>query len=103
MEQTLLIYTNLGFQLNQLIDAGEKIAIEITLEKLREKSIVEYLKQTFDSKIDLNIFTQTEYNEVEDTFNTYWFGIDENRKFGINSNGLCLLIAYCFQKINESI
>jgi hypothetical protein len=103
MEQSLAIYLNIGSQINQLIDAGEKITLEITLEKLREKSILDYLKQTYDSKIDLNISTQTEYNEVEDTFNAYWFGINERRKFGINNNGLCLLIAYCFQKVNESI
>jgi len=103
MDRTLLIYTNFGFQLNKLVDAEEKISVEITLAKLRERSILEYLKQTFDSKINLNIFSQAEYHEVEETFNTYWFNIDENKKFGINKNGLCLLISYCLQKIQESV
>lgn len=100
MERTLWIYTNLGFQLNQLVDAGEKISLEITLERLREKSILEYLIKKFDTKINIDMFTQTEYYDIENTFNTYWLCNLEN-KLRIKNNGLCLLIAYCLQKVNE--
>lgn len=47
MEREILKYTNIGLQLCHLLDTGETLDINVTLQKLHEKSIVEYLKHAF--------------------------------------------------------
>ena len=90
-------YTFLGFHFNSLVDAGESISLEETHSKIRSKSLFPWLKEKFGSSIDISLFLPKEIDEIEAFFESQSVAINERRKMGVEKNGLCLLVAYCFE------
>lgn len=81
---------------NALIDQGEKEEIENIKQEILNGDVFEYLSEKYHP--DFEYTGRTVLNELLiDKVNTY--DGSENRKFGINNNGLNLLIAY----LNEII
>ena len=49
-------YTFLGFHFNSLVDAGEHLDLKETHEKIRSKSLFQWLKAKYDRSVDISLF-----------------------------------------------
>lgn len=92
-----ITYTFLGFHFNSLIDAGEVLDLRETHQKIRSVSLFPWLKTKFGDSLDLSLFTDEDIRQIESFFESLSIATDEKRKMGIENNGLCLLVAYCFE------
>lgn len=90
-------FTFLGFHFNSLLDSGEFLDLKETHQKIKERELFEWLKQKFEDRLDVSLYTETELEELEDFFRGLSWNVDEERKMGVSKNGLCLLLAYCFE------
>lgn len=93
-------FTHLGFQLNSLLDTGIFISLKSIQQKIDNKEALTYLSNNY-SDFDISLYIDKEIKYFESYFNDLYSVIDESRKFGINQNGLCLLVAYCFQALQN--
>ena len=90
-------FTFLGFFLNSLVDDGKFLDLQETHERIRDRSIFDWLKEKFGEDIDISIYSKEDLNKLTNFFESLSFGTDEQRKMGITKNGLCLLVAYCLE------
>lgn len=98
-----LRFTFLGFHLNSLIDSGKFLDLDLTHQKIQQKQIFPWLHEKFGDQIDVSLYTQQELSEIEEFFNGLSLNVDEKRKMGITKNGLCMLVAYCFDGAQKKI
>jgi hypothetical protein len=94
-------FTFLGLLLNSLVDNGKYLDLKETHEHLRNKTIFEWLKDQFDDSLDLSLYKSEELREIASFFEDLSVAVNETKKMGITNNGLCLLIAYCFEAIQR--
>ena len=108
MQHTAL--TLLILQLNKLIDTGnyDDITIEEVHQHIDEGTILEFLRQRGQADIDLSVHLDT--NAYGDFRNFYIkqlqsirnaYAGDERRRWGVQNKGLCLLIAWTNEIIQE--
>lgn len=97
-----IAYTFLGFHFNSLVDQGSKLDLQQTHDKIRRKELFPWLKEKFDNSLDISLFSQTDLDKVESFFESMSSAVNEKRKFGVTENGLCLLVAYCFEAAQRS-
>lgn len=94
--------TFLAFYLNGAIDTGRygDITCEQVREEIEAKTIFDFLNTRLGNDIDLSIFDTVKRKELE---NEWWdmLGIRARRKFGVENNGLCLLVAFCLEGIQQ--
>lgn len=95
-------YTFLGFYLNSLIDNGEFISLSEIKEKINNKAVFPFLKSKYEDRLDISIYTEEELEKLEEFFFGLYNAVDEQRKMGIEKNGLCLLVAYCFEALQHN-
>ncbi|MDM8159658.1 hypothetical protein QUH73_07530 [Labilibaculum sp. K2S] len=65
--------------------------------KIFSGSLFDWLTGLFGDKLDFSLFTKEEINKIEFFFLSFSENTDESRKMGIDKNGLCLLVVYCFE------
>ncbi|WP_139348535.1 hypothetical protein [Chryseobacterium sp. JV274] len=94
-------YTYLGFYLNSLVDSGEFISLSEIKIEISKRTVLSFLKSKYEDKFDISLYTKAELETIEDFFNGLNDVVDEQRKMGIEKNGLCLLIAYCFEALQH--
>jgi hypothetical protein len=90
-------YTFLGFYFNSLVDSGEVLSLEETHTNIRNKTLFKWLKIKYSDRLDISLFSNEQLNQIENFFESTSIAVDEERKMGIENNGLCLLVAYCFE------
>jgi hypothetical protein len=90
-------YTFLGFYFNSLVDSGEFLDLRETHNKIRSKKLFEWLMTMYSDRLDISLFSKDQLDKIEDFFESLSIATDEARKMGIEKNGLCLLVAYCFE------
>ena len=101
---TMLTY--LTFELNALVDQGLSMPLKEVKTLCEEKRIFEELERRFPFKekyLDLSLLKGEEREELENIFQDIAIAIPERRKFGIENNGLCLLIAYAQEQIQREL
>ena len=96
--------TFLAFQLNYLLDRGYyEMPIDEMKAKIRDGSLFDFLKKkSMDDYFDLSIFDSNDKKELLESFDRMANAIDEDRKMGVKNNGICLLLAYVIQLIQQS-
>jgi len=95
-------FSFLGFYFNMLVDNGEFINLSDTHDKLNNGGLFIWLKSIFGDRLDISLYTNEELNSIEEFFSSLSNAVDEERKMGITKNGLCLLVAYCFEGIQQN-
>ena len=90
-------YTFLGFYFNSLVDDGETLNLEETHQKIRSKTLFNWLQVKYPDRLDISIFSPDGLNNIESFFESLSIATNEKRKMGIQKNGLCLLVAYCLE------
>lgn len=108
MQHTYL--TLLILQLNKLVDTGkyDDITIEEVHQHIDEGTILEFLKRRGEDDIDLSFHL---YPNASSDFKTFYikqlqsiydaYAGDEKRKWGVENKGLCLLIAWTNEIIQQ--
>ena len=94
-------YTHLGVQLNSLLDQGKTLDYRETKEHIEDGSLFSWLKEQFASDIDLSLYTDEDKREMLDVFENLANAVDARRKFGVEYNGLALLVAHCFEGVQQ--
>lgn len=95
-------YTYLGFYLNSLVDNGEFISLFDIKREINKRNVLNFLKSQYEDKFDISLYTEEELEALEEFFHGLNDAVDEQRKMGIEKNGLCLLIAYCFEALQHN-
>lgn len=91
-------YTFLGFVFTSLLDnghAGELIVADVK-DSIERRTIFRDLKDRFGDELDISLYDGEKLDEIID----HWQAlteISERRKFGVERDGLCLLVAYCLE------
>ena len=96
-------FTFLGFHLTSIKDSGNSLDLAETQKHLKEKTLFPFLKTKFGDRLDISLYKPEELENIEELFHQLYWNVDSKRKFGIEHDGLSLLIAYCFEGIQQDI
>jgi len=94
------------FELNALIDQGLSISLKEVKSLCKEKRIIEELERKFPFKetgLDLSSLKRGTREELNEIFSDMAIAVNEQRKFRVENNGLCLLIAYAQEQIQREL
>lgn len=94
--------TLLILSLNALLDTGryDSITIDEVEDRIRDGSILRFLRGRAGKDIDLSFQLTSPHGSFERFYISYLqnildgYGGDESRKWGVQNRGLCLLIAW---------
>lgn len=109
-KQKLTVLTLLILEFNHLIDTGKYnyISIDEIHRQIENKSIVEYLRKETAGDSDFSMFTADgHYSEYlayysEQMYQLYGgYAGNERRKWGVENSGLCLLVAWTNELIQQ--
>lgn len=98
-----LRYTLLGFSLNSIIDRGEVLDIQETRNAINGERLFPWLKDKYGRDIDISLYSDSDLREINDLFANLNNVVDAESKLGIKRNGLCLLVAYCIEGIQNEV
>jgi len=51
--------------------------------------------------LDISLFNQQQLDDVEAFFDSLSNAVDASSEFGVEKNGLCLLVAYCLEGVQR--
>lgn len=95
--------TVLAFYLNAALDTGKyaDLTFKEVADCIEDGSIFNLLKKRLGNDIDISIYDRNKQNDLiaewQDLLNT----VSAYRKFGVENNGLCLLISYLLEGIQR--
>jgi hypothetical protein len=94
--------TLLAFYLNGALDSGKhaKVSLDEVYREIEEGTIFDYLKKNVE-RIDLSMLTAAERRELVEEWQRMANAIDSRRKLAVENNGICLLLAYVIQGIQQ--
>lgn len=106
MRSELMRITNLtflAFNLTSALDTGKhnNVSFQEVTNQVAAGTIFEFLKTRLAGDIDLSIFDAAKQREFIAEWQDMLSAINARRKFGIENNGLCLLIAYLLEGIQR--
>jgi hypothetical protein len=95
-------FTYLAFELNSMLDQGHALSIEETKEYVDDGTIFEWLDEHLESPHDLDGTpvspeVRSAILSVFRPLNT----VDFRQRFGVEHNGIALLLAYCIEGIQQ--
>lgn len=97
----IIRFTYLGFYFNSIKDTGEILSIKELYSHLKEKKVFPFLKDKYGDLLDISLYESEDIAYLEEFFYQLYCCVDSERKFGVINDGLCLLIAYCLQGVQE--
>lgn len=107
---SLTALTYLIIQINSLVDSGDYIYITIddVNNAIKKKRILSFLKEKADGDIDLSIYgPEGSFEKFVEYYHDRMYAIciayegDERRKWGVEKQGLCLLVAWTNEIIQQ--
>ena len=109
-KQKLIVLTLLVLQYNKLLDSGEydDITIDEVHDTIKRKNIIPWLAKRTEQHSDFSIFIESAeytdylelyYKQMADFYKGY--AGQEGRKWGVKNRGLCLLIAWTNEIIQQ--
>lgn len=108
----LSLLTFLGFQVNAAIEEGHgnKISFNDIYEGLRQRNLFEVLNEKLPGVLDISLFLEVnqqtyfeQRNGILNALSDAASGMKgrERRKYGVESSGLSLLMAYILEAIQQ--
>ena len=100
MSKKMTVVTQFIQEISVLIDREETYTIEEICNHIEKKDIIDWLEKKYpfqsDNSLDLTLFKKEDRNFIHEKFYDLWMGYSgrETRKWGIENNGLCLLISW---------
>jgi hypothetical protein len=83
------------------LDEGKSLDYRETVKHVENGTLFEWLKSTFSNEIDLSLYTEEDFKPMLQLFKNLANAVDARRKMGVEYNGICLLLAYCIEGIQE--
>ena len=101
----LLRLTGLAFELNHAIDAGHagEITVDAVKDNIRSGKIFDFLEAQLAGDLDISLFYNDDRAELIAEWRSLADSVDEERKFGVSRDGICLLIAYIVEGIQRRV
>ena len=96
-----LRYTQLGLAVAALMDKEEPLDAGQAQQYIEDGSLFSWLGRRYDGEIDLSLYEPADQADVLERFRALSDTVDTERTFGIESSGLALLAAYCFEVLQE--
>ena len=96
--------TCLAFNLNYLLDRGYYcFPIQEIKAAIKGRTLFTYLNRKIskDDSFDISLFDDSDRAWLMDQFSNLADTIDEERKLGVQKNGICLLLAYTLELIQQ--
>ena len=95
--------TFLAFYLNAALDTGNyaDLSLDVVGTAIDNGTIFDLLAKKLEGDIDLSIFDAAKKAEIIAEWQDLRNAVSARRKFGVENNGLCLLIAYCLEGIQR--
>ena len=108
-KQKLTVLTLLILEFNHLIDTGKytDISIEEIHHQIKNRTVIDFLRKKTAGDSDFTIFEGELYAKSIDYYNEQLlqihegYGGSENKKWGVTNQGLCLLIAWTNEIIQQ--
>jgi hypothetical protein len=101
------VLTTFVQEVTTLIDAGLVHCIEEIENHIEQKDVIDWLESEYPfngpNGVDFSLFKQQERDLVHNGLKNWLAGYegDENRKWGIKRNGLCLLVSWTIELIRD--
>ena len=96
-----LRYTQLGLAVAALLDKAEPLDAGQAQQYIEDGSLFSWLSRRYDGEIDLSLYEADDQAHVLERFRALSDTVDTERTFGVESSGLALLAAYCFEVLQE--
>lgn len=102
--------TLLGFELNAILDRDhaegshreEAATLDEAYRRIEDGSLFDWLvAYDVDDAVDVSLFGPEDRAAVLEAFRGLANVVDPGRKFGVREGGINLLIAYCFECVQE--
>ena len=98
--------TLLILELNAAIDRGQSASLDEVHEHIRARDVFVWLKKSF-TDMDLSPYLEGSYLAGSKEISEGWLRIldayagNERRKWGVQNNGLCLLLAWTNELVQQ--
>ena len=101
--QMLLRLTNLAFELTHALDSGYagKVSPDAVIEHIRDGTIFDFLQETMKGDFDISLFYNDDRAELIAEWTRLADAVDAASKFGVENDGLCLLLAYVIEGVQS--
>lgn len=95
--------TFLAFYLNAALDTGKytDVSYQEVADHIDDGTIFNFLQKRLAGEIDLSIFDEGMKKELVQEWQDILNAVSARRKFGVEKNGLCLLVAYLLEGIQR--
>ena len=95
--------THLGFYLNGALGSGKHsdISIHEVKKRIRDRTIFEYLDERLGEDFDSSTLGEFERCELASEWEDMADVVREGRKLCVDRNGLCLLMGYILEGIQQ--
>lgn len=96
-------FTVIGFGLNGALGSGKynNISIEKIKSEILKNTIFDYLEKELSDDVDFSYLTKDDKSELNNEWESFVNNIDESRKLCVDKNGICLIMAYILEGIQE--
>ncbi len=97
--------TFLAFQLNGALGSGryDNVSIPCIKKAIEDGTVLDFLDSRMGSDIDLSLLEESDRAELLKEWRSVVNAVDENRKMCVEKNGLCLLVAYLLEGIQQRV
>jgi hypothetical protein len=95
--------TFLAFGLNSALDSGKysTVTYREVVDHIESGTIFAFLRDRLGEDIDLSLLDATKQEVLLEEWQNLLNVADARRKFGVENNGLCLLVAYLLEGIQQ--
>ncbi|MHA1972503.1 MAG: hypothetical protein ACTSW1_05910 [Candidatus Hodarchaeales archaeon] len=95
-------YANLSAGISQIIDNNNKVPIKEMINIIKEKKLFSTLEREFPKESGYYLALTKQRKEIENELSKM-MNESGSKQFGINNDGLCLVILMCQDKIIRSL
>jgi hypothetical protein len=93
-------FTGVVWTFLRLLDSGEVEPLDVIEAKIEDGSLFQYLGGKYD--VDTSLLPEADQARVLEFFRTM-AGVDSRRKFGVEHNGIALVIALASEGIQQAV
>lgn len=105
--QKVTAFTGLIHELSYLLDKGISFSFEEVYTQIENKAFIDWLEEQFpwgsEIGIDFSNYKEKQRAYVHDELLKWYEGYvgSEKRKWGIENNGLCVVLSWCSQIVKS--
>jgi hypothetical protein len=97
-----LRFTALFWAIGNLIDDGRSEDLDVIQTKIEDGTLFDYLDHKYPDA-DLSLLSEEDRASLLRFFLALVQTVDHRRKFGVDRNGLVLLVAYAMEGVQQSV